>query len=410
MCAAPGGKATALAAKLQGRGLLAANEISASRAKALLKNLEVFGVTNAFVTNTTANRLAERFPEAFDRMLVDAPCSGEGMFRKDMANARVWSPEKVAACAKLQREITLQAVQMLRPGGLMLYSTCTFSAEENEGTVAHLLHECPDLELLEIPWNEGFAHGSREYLRRIGQDGPEELSRCVRIFPHRCGGEGHFLALLRRRGGDAAAQAYENEGFAGRRRGGDVAAAVRSREIEASAGRLPGSDVSAARAPRRHKGSGKRGEPAPSVRDHREEEAALAEFLGELREPWRMDRIELRADCAFYVPEPPSEDTGLPFLRSGLYLGEFRRGRFEPSQAFAMAIGQGGYGLTLDFAQDDPRILRYLRGETLQADDLPGAHRDGWRLVTVCGYPLGWGKLVQGTLKNKYHPGWRMQA
>ena len=139
LCAAPGGKATALAAKLQGEGLLVANDISASRARALLKNIEVFGVKNSFVTNAVPAKLAASFGEAFDKILVDAPCSGEGMFRKDIANAKAWSLDKVEACAKLQREITGQAVQMLRPGGLMLYSTCTFAVEENEGTILHLL-------------------------------------------------------------------------------------------------------------------------------------------------------------------------------------------------------------------------------------------------------------------------------
>ena len=129
LCAAPGGKATALGAKLAGEGLLVANDISASRAKALLKNLEIFGIRNSFVTNAYPAKLAEQFAGAFDKILVDAPCSGEGMFRKDLANARVWSLEKVKECAKTQHEIIRQAVSMLRPGGLLLYSTCTFSPE-----------------------------------------------------------------------------------------------------------------------------------------------------------------------------------------------------------------------------------------------------------------------------------------
>ena len=145
LCAAPGGKATALGAKLAGEGLLVANDISASRAKALLKNLEIFGIRNSFVTNAYPAKLAEQFAGAFDKILVDAPCSGEGMFRKDLANARVWSLEKVKECAKTQHEIIRQAVSMLRPGGLLLYSTCTFSPEENEQTIASLLQEHPEL-------------------------------------------------------------------------------------------------------------------------------------------------------------------------------------------------------------------------------------------------------------------------
>ena len=194
LCAAPGGKATALGAKLRGEGLLVANDISASRAKALLKNLEIFGISNSYVTNAVPERLAEQFEESFDKILVDAPCSGEGMFRKDLANARVWSLEKVEECAKTQHAIIRNAVSMLRPSGLLLYSTCTFSPEENEQTIASLLADEPEMELLEIPWYEGFSHGRPELA-----DGNEVLTRCVRIFPHKMDGEGHFLTLLRKR-------------------------------------------------------------------------------------------------------------------------------------------------------------------------------------------------------------------
>lgn len=164
LCAAPGGKATALAAKLQGQGLLVANDISASRAKALLKNLELFGVTNALVTNTTPNLLAAHFPEVFDKILVDAPCSGEGMFRKDAASAAAWSLKKVTDCAKAQKEIVSCAVSMLRPGGMLLYSTCTFSPEEDEQVIAYLLENHPEMELVKIPMAEGFAHGRNDVL------------------------------------------------------------------------------------------------------------------------------------------------------------------------------------------------------------------------------------------------------
>ena len=147
LCAAPGGKATELGAKLQGRGILVANDISNSRAKALLRNLELFGVKNAFVTNELPGKLASCFPEYFDRILVDAPCSGEGMFRKDPAVAKTWDEDRPAYFAKLQRDIVMCASRMLRPGGTMLYSTCTFAKEENEGTVSWLLSKCPELHL-----------------------------------------------------------------------------------------------------------------------------------------------------------------------------------------------------------------------------------------------------------------------
>lgn len=383
LCAAPGGKATALAAKLQGSGLLVANDISASRARALLKNLEVFGTKNAFVTNAVPARLAEQFGEAFDKILVDAPCSGEGMFRKDIANAKVWSQEKVKTCAKTQRDIIKQAASMLRPGGMMLYSTCTFAPEENEQVIAFLLRECPDMELCEIPWQEGFSHGvpawaksgepgaSRESegpkaseeseAAEAGQPGMTQsadvVKRCVRLFPHKINGEGHFLALLKKSGEPS----------------------------------------------RIHWTAARRG-MSPS----KEEENVLREFLQDVSMEWSMEQIEVHRGQAYYMPEPPDIKGGIPFLRNGLYLGAIKKGRFEPSQSLAMALKMEEYSSVLNFTQDDVRVRQYLRGETVMVDDLAPARAKGWQLVCVSGYPLGWGKLSGGTLKNKYHPGWRM--
>lgn len=195
LCAAPGGKATALGAALKGQGLLIANDISTSRARALLRNLELFGISNSFVTNETPARLAEQFPEFFHKILLDAPCSGEGMFRKEEALAKDWTPEKSHELARIQRELILQSADMLRPGGLLLYSTCTFAPEEDEGTISYLLEQREDMELLELPAYEGFSPGVPEW-----GNGNENLRKCVRIFPHKMNGEGHFLALMKKQG------------------------------------------------------------------------------------------------------------------------------------------------------------------------------------------------------------------
>lgn len=415
LCAAPGGKATALAAKLKGKGLLVANDISASRAKALLKNLEVFGVTNAFVTNAVPAKLAGQFPLFFDKILVDAPCSGEGMFRKDAANARAWSLEKVEACAKVQRGLLGAAVAMLRPGGMLLYSTCTFAPEEDEQAAAYLLREFPEMELCDIPWYEGFSHGRPELGReswresvtgknKVNGSEPEEswndtarneemscreqigiqkdreiceeenfrneqtsqaaddrilaqLSRCVRIFPHKMRGEGHFLALFRKR-----EQGGKNK-----------------------------KDVSPAK-------------KAPS----RAEWEILQEFLRDVRTDFRREQIEVRNSQVYLVPEELPVVQGIPFLRNGLYMGEIRRDRFEPSQSLAMALRKDSYASVIALSPDDERVYRYLKGETIGTDDIMPARAGGWQLVCVDDYPLGWGKLTNGTLKNKYHSGWRM--
>lgn len=496
LCAAPGGKATALGAKLAGQGLLVANDISASRAKALLKNLEIFGIRNSYVTNAQPAKLAEWFGETFDRILVDAPCSGEGMFRKDLANARVWSLKKVEECAKTQREITRRAVSMLRPGGLLLYSTCTFSAEEDEQIIASLLQDCPELKLLEIPWYEGFAHGMPELA-----DGNEALRRCVRIFPHRMGGEGHFLALLRKRpqaeleqgepeqvgprqaepgqrepGQGETGQSAPGQGDgvrfgmsdrssgthserSGQGTGADfdpVAQSTDSAHSEPKAvdnssddrimcgqrentqgeknreketqiwnemnpvkrGRnFIGNEEGSFRKEKVHSRKGKDRIPsmggrtaAPTGRGRsmQEETAALAEFLRDISGDYALSDMEIRGGQVYYTQNRVPAGSGIPFLRNGLYFGELRKGRFEPSQSLAMALRAEEYASVLDFAQDDPRVRRYLCGETVEVDDLTPARPSGWQLVCVSGYPLGWGKLVNGTLKNKYHPGWRM--
>ena len=145
LCAAPGGKATALGDALHGTGLLVANDISASRARALLRNLELFGITNGFVTNETPAHLTDVFPEFFHKILLDAPCSGEGMFRKEEALARDWTPEKSQELSQIQKQLCLNAADMLQPGGQMLYSTCTFAPAEDEEVIYAMVED--DVEL-----------------------------------------------------------------------------------------------------------------------------------------------------------------------------------------------------------------------------------------------------------------------
>ena len=421
LCAAPGGKATALGAKLAGEGLLVANDISASRAKALLKNLEIFGIRNSFVTNAYPAKLAEQFAGAFDKILVDAPCSGEGMFRKDLANARVWSLEKVKECAKTQHEIIRQAVSMLRPGGLLLYSTCTFSPEENEQTIASLLQEHPELQLVELPWYEGFAHGRPELA-----DGNPELTKCVRIFPHRMAGEGHFLALLyKKKDGEADTELRLSEMIEGQL--SDCTSVENMQmEIFVEQSEHETQDINKKRKRKTRDVdnlnlNGKaRGKDKNSARERlnsvgkksgvQSDEAVLEEFLQDIAPAadYTFADMDIRNGQVYYIQNRVPAGRGIPFLRNGLYFGELRKGRFEPSQSLAMALRASDYASVLDFPQADERVRRYLGGETIDVEDIPCARKKGWQLVCVDGYPLGWGKLVNGTLKNKYHPGWRM--
>lgn len=184
LCAAPGGKTTQIAGRMDGKGFLLCNEINPKRAKILSRNIERMGVANALVTNEHPERLADRFPGFFDRILVDAPCSGEGMFRKEEAAVTDWSEETVTMCARRQAEILHSAAKMLRPGGRLVYSTCTFAPEEDEGTVGAFLAAHPEFspEPVDAPWFEAGENAS------------------YRLWPHKLLGEGHFAAVLRKSG------------------------------------------------------------------------------------------------------------------------------------------------------------------------------------------------------------------
>ena len=369
LCAAPGGKATALGARLSGSGLLVANDISASRARALLHNIETFGIVNAAVTNAVPAALAERFPGFFDKVLVDAPCSGEGMFRKDEDTVKAWSTDKPAKCAAVSRSIVLSAADMLRPGGMMLYSTCTFAPEENEGVIAHLLKERPGMELVPIPAREGFASG----IALPGAD-PACAERCVRLWPHRIGGEGHFMALLRK---------AEDASF------------------------VPSGSISPSGAARGRSGSG------PS----KEELALIDEFFegigfeGGAAALAGQSRLQTASSRAYLVPEAFPEISGISILRNGLFLGELKKNRFEPSQSLALALDASMCSAKVCFEPDDPALTRYLKGEVLEEGMMEGRTQDlsnGWKLVCVDEYPLGWGKMAGARLKNHLPGGWRL--
>ena len=178
LCAAPGGKSTQIAGRLMGRGFLLCNEYSPKRAKILSRNVERMGIANALVTNESPERLAKALPGYFDRVLVDAPCSGEGMFRKEEAAVTDWSEDTVAMCARRQGEILTQAAKLVRPGGLLVYSTCTFAPQEDEEAVEKFLRAHPDFvpEPPEAPWFTPGPNGS------------------FRLWPHKLRGEGHFAA------------------------------------------------------------------------------------------------------------------------------------------------------------------------------------------------------------------------
>ena len=352
LCAAPGGKSTELASKLKGRGMLVSNDISYSRARALLKNLELAGAANICVTSEAPEKLAGVWPEFFDKILVDAPCSGEGMFRRDEDMVKDWNEKGPEYYVPIQRQILSQAAAMLRPGGYMLYSTCTFSVEEDEENVAYVLEEFPQMQLCCLDLD-----------KVPGACGGFGLSGCMRLFPHRLKGEGHFLALMRKKGGDDG-----------------------GKEI------LPPMD------------SGTAGKRVRAV----EKEKELDAFLRQSGAEWDYGRIVIHQDNVYYLPEGLAWNLPLRFLRTGLFLGELKKGRFEPSQALAMSMKAGQFPNTVSFPAGDSRVLRYLKGETISLEGDEGPVK-GWCLAAMEGFPLGWAKGTGMSLKNKYYPGWRWQ-
>lgn len=344
LCAAPGGKTTELAAKLGGTGVLVTNDISNSRAKALLKNVEVFGVRNAVVTNEAPEKLVHYFEGYFDKILVDAPCSGEGMFRKDPSIVKSWEQYGVEHYNNLQKEIILHAAKMLKPGGMMLYSTCTFSPEENEGTIQFLKEHYPEFQVLPLPMYEGFDHGHPEWV-----DGSEDISNCIRLWPHRIKGEGHFIALLQK-------------GQEERRR----KAVTNLKPVKVS------------------------------------EEAAV--FLKDVKVKAFKKNLELHGERLNSWPDEMVDLTGMRLMRTGMYLGDIKNKRFEPSQSLAVSLHKEEYPNSISFSLGDERIIRYLKGETIEIED---KSLNGYVLVCVDDFSLGWAKASKGSLKNKYHPGWR---
>lgn len=341
LCAAPGGKSTQIAAALQGSGLLWSNEIVKSRARILLSNLERMGARNAVVSSCHPQQLCERLAGFFDKVLVDAPCSGEGMFRKDPRAVEEWSEAHTLACAQRQLQILQSAAKAVREGGVLVYSTCTFAPVENEGVVSRFLSEQPGFVLEDA----GVSFG-RPAHPRYGE-GNEALARARRIYPID-GGEGHFVARLRR--------------------------------IEPNPAR-----------------------PSPYDYARMKPDGALRELWDTLSkgEPYG---IPLRLqETAVLLPHGLPDLSGLGVLRAGVQLGEIKKSRVEPAHALFLAARPQELTQVLDLAQGDPRLAAYLRGEEIEVED----SYSGYTGVAVEGILTGFGKCSGGRLKNRYPKGLR---
>jgi tRNA and rRNA cytosine-C5-methylases len=343
--AAPGGKTTQIAGSMNGEGLLIANEIHPARAKILSENVERLGIRNAVVTNAAPHELSRRFPAFFDRIMLDSPCSGEGMFRKDEDAVAEWSEAHVTYCAERSSEILEHAAIMLKPGGVLVYSTCTFNRDENEDTIERFVAKHPSFQVEQIE----------------------------RLWPHQVRGEGHFVARLRK--------ASEVE------------------QLEAADEQPKSKDK------RRDKRAAAKSKPLTAEMDlfHSFAEQALPSFALGPGEPLRF------GDALYWLPHQTNGSfgaaalDGLKVARPGLHLGDIRKNRLEPAHALALSVQAEDASWMQSYPPDAPELAAYLRGETLPAED----KASGWGLVAVDGLPLGWAKASSGQLKNHLPKGLR---
>ncbi len=331
LCSAPGGKGTKMAIDLKDSGLAVLNEIHEKRARILSENVERMGIGNALVVNETPETLAKRFPCFFDRIMVDAPCSGEGMFVKNAdEESKAWSPENVLMCAGRQGEILRFAYEMLKPGGKLVYSTCTFAREEDEGAVEQFIADCPEMVV----------------------DGMH------RLWPHKVKGEGHFAAELHK--SEEAECRFGKQKF----------------ENGSKPGKLP--------------------EVLAFLTENIRDEACLRHLTE--------GKYVLFGEQVYLLPEECPELKGLRVLRPGLHLGTLRKNRFEPSHALALYLAPNRVARSLSLASGDAKLAAYLRGEAFRTEE---PLEDGWTLLCVDGYSIGWGKVSSSTVKNHYPKGLR---
>ncbi len=384
LCAAPGGKSTQLAGMMRGEGLLVSNEIHPARAKVLSQNMERLGVPNVIVTNESPDRLADRFGSFYDRVIVDAPCSGEGMFRKEEQALSCWSTENVAQCAARQAGILDQAASMVKPGGRLVYSTCTFAPAEDEETIEAFLARHPEFTLVDLPAElgeermkeYGFAAGHPEWsefspaqekestaegesqnavlLQGDAAERKRTLNRTIRLWPHRLRGEGHFAAVL------------EKEG-------------KWKRELIPDCGRLQLSVAA-------------------------ELENILKEdVLEKIAAKMGAGLLSFGEDLYLMPYKDQIRTQGLKILRPGLQIGRLKKNRLEPAHALAMTLHPEDAGQTVDLDPNGREAAAYLRGESFPCDP----SLKGWVLVTTGGVSMGWGKAANGMLKNHYPKGLR---
>lgn len=365
LCAAPGGKSTQLICN--NPSVLYSNDYSVSRCIALNKNLELFGAVNSYVTGEDPSKLEGYFNEYFDKILVDAPCSGEGMFRKDSSLIASYQKKGPDYYKDIQKGILTSAVKMLKPGGLLMYSTCTFSLKEDEEVIYNLLVNNDDLVLQDIDSYTGFKKGfliNDDYLKY-------RLDKCVRIFPHLVDGEGHFMALIKKLGNTENSDNY---------------------------GKMP-------------KHITKLNRFDLNKCTNNKAKAFFANLL--VNDSYLKDyseRLFIISDVLYILPEDYECDfrSKIRYIRSGVLVAQIKdNNSFLPLTSFALTLTKENFSNVLNLQSDDERVTKYLKGETIftfEEDKL----EKGYCLILVDGFSLGFGNYDGNKIKNLYEKGWRM--
>ena len=350
LCAAPGGKSGQAAAMIGEEGFLFANEYVPKRAKITVSNFERLGIRSAMVSSLDTSELTKMFSEFFDFVIADVPCSGEGMFRKNEESITEWSEENVLNCAKRQRQILENAVPLLKPGGYIIYSTCTYSLEENEMVVDDFIRRNPCFKIAKV--KDSLRNATCDGIRFDGATA-ENLEETRRFYPHISRGEGQFVALLKKSDKET----------------------VKKQTILYTDQSKP------------------LGKQDSAIID-----AFFKKYM--LKKPDAQPRLV--GENIVLIPH------GLPvpknsIFSSGVLLGEIRKGTFLPSHQFFSAYGSD-FKLKIELSDDKERCYAYLRGEEL---DACGTDGEGWCVITYNGTAVGGGKISSGRIKNHYPKGLR---
>ncbi len=382
LCAAPGGKSTQIASGMNGEGILVANEIDKKRAQILSLNIERCAVKNALVTNMEPAGLSEIFEGYFDKILVDAPCSGEGMLRKTAEATKNWSLENIKLCEERQRDIIDEAVKMLAPGGKLVYSTCTFAPEEDEKSALYILSK--GLKPVKIDRFEGMAQGDLKNIQKIEPDFSDfekdtEIKECTaRLFPHRIEGEGHFLAVFEKEGDIELNKGLY--GINGRVKG------LTEKDLKAFSDFVKDTFIDEII-------------EWENAQDKKAKDKPISLLNGRLKGIPFMFGSQL-----YFAPNGMPGINGLTVLRCGLHLGTIKKDRFEPSHALALFLEEGEVKNNYDLKSSSDDVWRFIGGQSLRVSDMD----NGWYLITTDGYSLGWAKYAGGTMKNHYPKGLRI--